>query len=72
MPFDSAIQRAEAKINVGKTQVRMASAKRASALPQPLSNADVLELASEGTKKILSGTQELNRLKNAQSTDDSQ
>ena len=72
MPFDSAEQKAEAKINVGKTQVRMASAQRVDSIPHTISNKEVLALSKAGTKKILEGTQELNRLRNAQSTDEGQ
>lgn len=70
--FDSPEQKAEAQMNVGRAQIRLANEGRASALPTDLSNEVILKLSKAGTKKLLEGTMKLNRLKANQSTDESQ
>lgn len=61
--YDKKSQKAEAKINVGKEQIRMAREGSAGAIPQKLSNKDRLKLSKAGTKKLLEGTMEKNKVK---------
>lgn len=73
MPFfDSPEQKIEAQMNAGREKLRMAKAKRAGSVPTRLSNKDVLKLTEAGIQEVLEATMDLNKLKAAQSTDESQ
>ncbi len=71
--YDDARQKAEAQMNVGREQLKMARAKRVGSLPQRLSNAEVLKLSKSGIKQLMQGTMSKNKaIREAQSTDANQ
>ena len=59
------------KVDIGKARIGLSKIGRG-AMGLRMSNKERLKLAKEGTKNLIEVTQEVNRLKRAQSTDSNQ